>query len=55
MPRTGSNHYGIAGYYGLMAKDAGYIGISMTNTSPLVVSIYLEFKLFNTTFQHYFI
>lgn len=33
----GSNHYGIAGYYGLMAKDEGLIGISMTNTSPLLV------------------
>ena len=32
-----SNHYGIAGYYGLMAKDQGLIGMSMTNTSPLQV------------------
>lgn len=33
---TGSNHYGIAGYYTLRAEKAGCIGISMTNTSPLM-------------------
>lgn len=32
-----SNHYGIAGYYGLMAAEQGLIGMSMTNTSPLVL------------------
>lgn len=32
-----SNHYGIAGYYSLMAGNEGLIGMSMTNTSPLVV------------------
>jgi LDH2 family malate/lactate/ureidoglycolate dehydrogenase len=32
-----SNHYGIAGYYALMAVDAGLIGISLTNSAPLVV------------------
>ena len=32
-----SNHYGIAGYYAKMACDAGLIGISMTNTAPLMV------------------
>jgi len=32
-----SNHYGIAGYYSLMAGDEGLIGMSFTNTSPLVV------------------
>lgn len=31
-----SNHYGIAGWYALRAADAGLIGISLTNTSPLV-------------------
>ncbi|XP_055625034.1 uncharacterized oxidoreductase YjmC [Toxorhynchites rutilus septentrionalis] len=30
-----SNHYGIAGWYALRAMKANYIGISMTNTSPL--------------------
>ncbi|XP_063686888.1 LOW QUALITY PROTEIN: uncharacterized oxidoreductase YjmC-like [Bolinopsis microptera] len=33
----GSNHFGIAGFYGLMAKEAGLVGISLTNTSPLQV------------------
>jgi LDH2 family malate/lactate/ureidoglycolate dehydrogenase len=31
-----SNHYGIAGWYALRAADAGMIGISLTNSSPLV-------------------
>jgi LDH2 family malate/lactate/ureidoglycolate dehydrogenase len=31
-----SNHYGIAGWYALRASDAGLIGISLTNSSPLV-------------------
>ncbi|OQV16955.1 putative Malate dehydrogenase [Hypsibius exemplaris] len=33
----GSNHYGIAGYYGLQAIRSGLIGFSFTNTSPLAV------------------
>jgi L-2-hydroxycarboxylate dehydrogenase (NAD+) len=32
-----SNHYGIAGYYSMMALDEDLIGISMTNAAPLVV------------------
>jgi LDH2 family malate/lactate/ureidoglycolate dehydrogenase len=32
-----SNHYGIAGYYTLMALDHNLIGVSMTNASALVV------------------
>jgi len=32
----GSNHYGIAGYYSLMATQQNMIGLSFTNTSPLV-------------------
>lgn len=32
----GSNHYGIAGWYALRAAAAGLIGVSLTNTSPLV-------------------
>ncbi|KAA0200645.1 malate dehydrogenase [Fasciolopsis buskii] len=32
----GSNHYGIAGWYSLMAVQQGLIGLSCTNTSPLV-------------------
>jgi len=31
-----SNHYGIAGYYALMAAERGLLGISMTNSRPLV-------------------
>ncbi|CAN5608524.1 Ldh family oxidoreductase [soil metagenome] len=31
-----SNHYGIAGWYALRAARAGLIGISLTNSSPLV-------------------
>jgi LDH2 family malate/lactate/ureidoglycolate dehydrogenase len=31
-----SNHYGIAGWYALRAAAAGMIGISLSNTSPLV-------------------
>ncbi|CAD5211251.1 unnamed protein product [Bursaphelenchus xylophilus] len=32
----GSNHYGIAGYWPLLLKKEGLIGMSGTNTSPLV-------------------
>ena len=32
-----SNHYGIAGFYSMMALEHGLIGISLTNTNPLVV------------------
>jgi L-2-hydroxycarboxylate dehydrogenase (NAD+) len=31
-----SNHYGIAGWYALRAARGGMIGVSMSNTSPLV-------------------
>lgn len=31
-----SNHYGIAGWYALRMADAGLIGISLTNSSPLL-------------------
>lgn len=32
-----SNHFGIAGYYAMMALEAGLCGIAMTNATPLVV------------------
>lgn len=32
-----SNHFGTAGYYSRLAAEAGLIGISTTNTRPLVV------------------
>lgn len=35
-----SNHYGIAGYYSLMASNEGFIGISMTNSLAAVVPTY---------------
>jgi LDH2 family malate/lactate/ureidoglycolate dehydrogenase len=31
-----SNHYGIAGYYAMMALEHDCIGLSLTNASPLV-------------------
>lgn len=34
----GSNHYGIAGFYALQAVEQGLVGMSMTNTSPLVMA-----------------
>ena len=33
-----SNHFGIAGWYALRAADAGLIGLSLTNASPLVAA-----------------
>ncbi|KAL4222706.1 hypothetical protein ACF0H5_018747 [Mactra antiquata] len=33
----GSNHFGIAGWYGLRALESGMIGMAFTNTSPLMV------------------
>lgn len=33
----GSNHYGIAGYYSLMAAEADMLGISMTNTEAIAI------------------
>ncbi len=35
-----SNHYGIAGFYAKMACDQGLIGISTTNTNPIMVPTY---------------
>jgi LDH2 family malate/lactate/ureidoglycolate dehydrogenase len=32
-----SGHYGAAGYYAIRAAEAGLVGISMTNTEPLVI------------------
>lgn len=32
-----TNHYGIAGYYAMMASERNMIGMSFTNTSPVVV------------------
>jgi LDH2 family malate/lactate/ureidoglycolate dehydrogenase len=35
-----SNHYGIAGYYAMMALEHNMIGISFTNAQPLVAPTY---------------
>ncbi len=35
-----SNHYGIAGYYAKMACKEGLIGMSCTNTNPIMVPTY---------------
>ncbi len=35
-----SNHYGIAGYYSMMALDHDLIGLSITNSAPMVVPTY---------------
>ncbi len=35
-----SNHYGIAGYYAMMALEHNMIGISYTNSQPLVAPTY---------------
>ncbi|XP_030845393.1 uncharacterized protein LOC577523 isoform X1 [Strongylocentrotus purpuratus] len=44
----GSNHYGIAGWYTLRAIEAGMIGLSTTNTSPLVVPTRAREPMFGT-------
>lgn len=35
-----SNHFGIAGYYSMMALECNMIGISLTNSQPLVAPTY---------------
>jgi LDH2 family malate/lactate/ureidoglycolate dehydrogenase len=43
-----SNHYGIAGYYALMALEHGMIGISSTNADVLVVPTFSRDALLGT-------
>lgn len=43
-----SNHFGIAGYYSMMALDHDMIGISMTNANPLVAPTFSTSKLLGT-------
>ncbi len=43
-----SNHYGIAGYYSLMAAEEGLVGMSMTNTQALVVPTFGQKPLLGT-------
>jgi LDH2 family malate/lactate/ureidoglycolate dehydrogenase len=43
-----SNHYGIAGYYSMMALDEDMIGISSTNAGPLVTPTFSRESVFGT-------
>src|SRR5438093_12720657 len=44
-----SHHYGIAGYYSLMALEHDLIAVSMTNAAPLVVPTFARTALLRTT------
>ncbi len=43
-----SNHFGIAGYHGLMAVEKDMIGFAMTNASPLVAPTFSNERLLGT-------
>lgn len=43
-----SNHYGFAGYYAMMALEHDLIGISMTNSEPLVVPTFSKNAMMGT-------
>ncbi|MGC9350145.1 MAG: Ldh family oxidoreductase [Anaerolineae bacterium] len=43
-----SNHFGIAGYYAMMALDADMLGIAMTNTAALAVPTFGRQVMFGT-------
>ena len=43
-----SNHYGIAGYYAMMALEHDMIGLSMTNTAALGVPTFARQVMFGT-------
>lgn len=43
-----SNHYGFAGYYAMMALEYDLIGISMTNSEPLVVPTFSKNAMIGT-------
>jgi len=44
----GSNHFGIAGYYAMMALKHDMIGITMTNANPLVAPTFSLTRLLGT-------
>jgi L-2-hydroxycarboxylate dehydrogenase (NAD+) len=44
----GSNHYGIAGFYAMMALENDMIGMSMTNANPLVAPTFSISRLLGT-------
>lgn len=43
-----SNHFGIAGYYAMMALERGMIGLCMTNTAALGVPTFARDAMFGT-------
>lgn len=43
-----SNHFGIAGYYAMMALDADMLGIAMTNTAALAVPTFGRQMMYGT-------
>ncbi|NMC53827.1 MAG: Ldh family oxidoreductase [Chloroflexi bacterium] len=43
-----SNHYGIAGYYAMMALEHNLIGVSFTNSQPLVAPTHGRTRLLGT-------
>jgi len=43
-----SNHFGIAGYYSMMAMEKGMIGVCMTNSQPLVAPTYGKTAIMGT-------
>ncbi len=43
-----SNHFGIAGYYSMMALQEGMIGICVSNSQPLVMPTYAKKRLLGT-------
>jgi len=43
-----SNHYGIAAYYSMMALPHGMIGVSLTNSQPLVAPTYGRERVLGT-------
>ena len=45
---SNSNHYGIAGYYVLRALEEDLIGISMTNTTPIVAPLWGAARMLGT-------
>ena len=43
-----SNHFGIAAYHAMMAIEHGYIGLAMTNASPLVAPTFSRERMLGT-------
>jgi L-2-hydroxycarboxylate dehydrogenase (NAD+) len=43
-----SNHFGIAGYYAMMALPHGMIGVSLTNSQPFVAPTYSRASILGT-------